>query len=201
MFTGIVQDIGVLEKIEFTESLARLSINTKLSLESVLLGASIACDGCCLTVTSIEGQIFSVDVSHETLDKTTLKNWEAGYEINLEPALKLGDELGGHIVLGHVDGVAELLSCTADGESFRLTFEVSDELSYFVAPKGSVCLNGISLTVNEVSDRTFGVNIIPYTWEHTNLSNLTSGDIVNLEIDVLSRYIKRMLEKSSALKT
>lgn len=201
MFTGIIQEIGHLENVELTDSLARLSIKSDLDLDDVAIGASIACDGCCLTVTNIIGQIFTVDVSHETLEKTTLKSWEEGYQLNLEPSLRVGDELGGHIVLGHVDDVAKLVKCIPDGDSFRLSFKVSDELSHYIAPKGSVCLNGVSLTVNEVNDNIFGVNIIPHTWENTNLSNLALNDLVNIEIDVLSRYIGRMLEKQSFFKT
>ena len=200
MFTGIIQEIGHLENVELTDSLARLIIKSDLDLDDVAIGASIACDGCCLTVTNIIGQIFTVDVSHETLEKTTLKSWDEGYQLNLEPSLRVGDELGGHIVLGHVDDVAKLVKCIPDGDSFRLSFKVSDELSHYIAPKGSVCLNGVSLTVNEVNDNIFGVNIIPHTWENTNLSNLALNDLVNIEIDVLSRYIGIMLEKQSFFK-
>jgi len=159
---------------------------------------SIACSGCCLTVTAIKGDMFYVDVSAESLSKTNIGTWQEGTKINLERALKMGDELGGHIVSGHIDGLATLISNETDGESWRLMFEVPQDLAHFIAPKGSVTLDGISLTVNEVEGSRFGVNIIPHTWENTTLSSRAEGDFVHLEIDMLARYMARMLEVKAA---
>ncbi|MBT8423900.1 MAG: riboflavin synthase, partial [Silicimonas sp.] len=161
------------------------------------IGASIACNGVCLTVTAL-GETpqpwFSVDISAETVSKTNVGEWAAGTRLNLERALKVGDELGGHIVSGHVDGVATVASVTDEGDSTRLVFDVPDALARFIAPKGSVALNGTSLTVNEVSGNTFGVNIIPHTKDVTTWGDARVGDPVNLEIDTLARYVARLAE-------
>ena len=194
MFTGLVQDVGRVRSLD-NDGDWRIVIETAaLDLEEMSIGASIACSGCCLTVVEKGSGWFAVDVSAESLSKTVIKNWQEGMRVNLEPSLKLGDELGGHIVFGHVDGVAMLISIDVDGDSHRLKVKVPKELARFIAQKGSVVLDGISLTVNEVEGDLFGVNIISHTWEHTNLSDKRDGDMLNIEIDMLARYVARMLE-------
>ncbi len=193
MFTGLIQDIGRVRSID-KDGDWRIVIETGLDLNATEIGASIACSGCCLTVVEKDDHSFAVDVSAESLFKTGIGKWQDGTPVNLEPSLKLGDELGGHIVSGHVDGLAELVSIQEDGDSFRLKIRVPEELSGFIAPKGSVALDGISLTVNEVEGNVFGVNIIPHTWVHTSLSSKKEGDYLNIEIDMLARYVARMLE-------
>jgi riboflavin synthase len=194
MFTGIVTDIGEV----VSRSDGRFSIRTHVPADRLEVGGSMACDGCCLTMTSIAadagGSLFTVDVSNETRGKTTLGEWEPGLKINLEPALRLGAELGGHLVTGHVDGLARIVDIVADGESQRISFEVPEHLAPYIAPKGSVCLNGVSLTVNEVSDCRFGVNLIPHTLTVTTWGAKTPGQLVNLEVDLFARYIARLLE-------
>ncbi len=201
MFTGIVTDIGTVARVEHRGDL-HARIETAFPPDSLALGASIACDGVCLTVTdrgpSARGGWFAVDVSAETLALTTTGRWTAGRRLNLERALRLGDELGGHIVSGHVDGMATLLSVTPEGDSQRLRFEAPAGLARFVAPKGSVALNGTSLTVNEVEGRVFGVNLIPHTLAHTTWGTAAPGDAVNLEIDTLARYVARLAEAGAA---
>jgi len=196
MFTGIIQDIGTVQSIEKSGDW-RIVIKTGLDLSATPLGASIACSGCCLTVVEKGEDWFAVDVSAESLSKTVIGQWQEGTSVNIEPSLKLGDELGGHIVSGHVDGLAELKSMTQDGDSYRLKIQAPAELAKFVAPKGSVALNGISLTVNEVEGDVFGVNIIPHTWEQTTLSQIKEGDMLNIEIDMLARYVARMMEAAA----
>jgi riboflavin synthase len=194
MFTGIVTDIG--EVVSRNDG--RFSIRTHVPAEKLEVGGSMACDGCCLTMTSVRadagGSIFSVDVSNETRGKTTLGSWEPGRKVNLEQALRLGQELGGHLVTGHVDGVAQIVDIVADGESRRFSFEVPDHLASYIAPKGSVALDGVSLTVNEVSDNRFGVNLIPHTLTVTTWGAKTPGQSINLEVDLFARYIARLLE-------
>lgn len=172
----------------------RFYIQTSLDLTKVSIGASVSHAGCCLTVVEKEGDIYAVDVSAETLSKTTLGQWEEGTAINLEPSLKLGDELGGHIVSGHVDGVATIISIKQEGDSRRLVIEAPQELAKFIAPKGSVALDGISLTVNEVDGNRFGINIIPHTWQVTTLGQAKEGDKLNIEIDLMARYAARLME-------
>ena len=196
MFTGIIQDIGTVQSIEKSGDW-RIVIKTGLDLSATPLGASIACSGCCLTVVEKSDDWFAVDVSAESLSKTVIGQWQEGTSVNIEPSLKLGDELGGHIVSGHVDGLAVLKSVTQDGDSYRLKIQAPAELAKFVAPKGSVALNGISLTVNEVEGDVFGVNIIPHTWEQTTLSQVKEGDMLNIEIDMLARYVARMMEAAA----
>ena len=191
MFTGLIQDIGRVRSID-KDGDWRIVIETGLDLSDVEVGASIACSGCCLTVVEKTDNSFGVDVSAESLFKTGIGKWQDGTPVNLEPSLKLGDELGGHIVSGHVDGQAELIEIKEDGDSFRLKLE---ELAAFIAPKGSIALDGISLTVNEVKGDVFGVNIIPHTWVHTSLSSKKEGDYLNVEIDMLARYVARQLEE------
>ncbi|WP_112322443.1 riboflavin synthase [Oceanibium sediminis] len=197
MFTGIITDIGEITAVERRGDL-RVRIATSYTADSMDLGASIACDGVCLTVVD-KGQAedrawFDVDASAETLDKTTLGDWQVGRRINLERALRLGDELGGHIVSGHVDGLAELLSAVDEGDSTVMTFAVPEALARFIAPKGSVALNGTSLTVNDVDGARFTINVIPHTKEVTTWGDIAPGDRLNLEIDTLARYVARLDE-------
>lgn len=194
MFTGIITDVGTV--------IARrggvFSIRSGYAATGIALGASIAHDGCCLTVTNVlscdEGSQYTLDVSNETLSKTTLGDWQPGRRINLERALKVGDELGGHIVSGHVDGVARIVGLQADDVSQRLTFEVDRAIAPYIARKGSVALDGTSLTVNEVEDCRFGVNLIPHTLTVTTWGGKKTGDRVNIEIDPLARYVARLME-------
>ncbi|SDZ18091.1 riboflavin synthase alpha chain [Jannaschia faecimaris] len=197
MFTGIVTDIGTIRVLEKRGDL-RARIGTAYDPAGIDLGASIACDGCCLTVVDRgrdgHGGWFDVDVSAESLSKTALGAWEVGARVNLERSLKVGDELGGHIVSGHVDGTATILSITPEGDSMRYLFEAPKLLARFIARKGSVALQGTSLTVNEVEGATFGVNLIPHTQEVTTWGGMKAGDLVNLEIDTLARYVARLAE-------
>lgn len=198
MFTGIVTDIGRVLAAEQRGDL-RARIATRYDVAGIEIGASIACDGVCLTVIATgtdPGPWFDVDISAETVSKTNIGRhaWAPGRRINLERALKVGDELGGHIVSGHVDGVAEVLAAVPEGDSLRLTLRAPVELAGFIAPKGSVTLNGTSLTVNEVEGADFGVNLIPHTREVTTWGGVAVGDTVNLEIDTLARYVARLRE-------
>jgi riboflavin synthase len=193
MFTGIIQDIGVVKSVEKAGDW-RFVMQTGLDLSCTEIGASIACAGCCLTVVEKGVDWFAVDVSQESLAKTTLKVWEAGMRFNIEPALKMGDELGGHIVSGHVDGLARVVGVRPEGDSYRLEFEAPEAFAVFIAQKGGIAINGVSLTVNEVEGARFGVNIIPHTWAVTTLSDLKGGDQVNFEVDMLARYAVRYLE-------
>ncbi len=193
MFTGIVTDIGQVRGIERRGDM-RARIGTRYDMKTVDLGASIACDGVCLTVVEKGGDWFAVDASAETLSRTNLGRWAEGTRVNLERALRVGDELGGHIVSGHVDGVAEVVEMRSEGDSTRVTLRVPADLARFIAPKGSVALNGTSLTVNEVAGSTFGINLIPHTKEVTNWGAVAAGDLVNLEIDTLARYVARLNE-------
>jgi len=195
MFTGLITDVGRLRARKPLEKGVRFEIATGFPMEEVAIGASIACCGACLTVVEKGADWFAVDVSAETLDKTTLGDWQPGRRINLERSLRLGDELGGHIVSGHVDGVAEIVARRPDGEATRFTVRPPAELAHFVASKGSVALDGVSLTVNEVDGGEFGVCIIPHTLVCTTFGDLQPGDRVNLEIDMLARYVARLLEK------
>lgn len=191
MFTGIITDIGSVKAIS-GEGDVRFDINTAFVMDDVAIGASIACAGVCLTVIEKDEGWFAVQASDETLQKTTLGDWQADTKINLERALKLGDELGGHIVSGHVDGVAHVVSTQAIGDSMKIDFEAPRDLAAFIAQKGSATIDGVSLTVNDVDDCLFSVNIIPHTQSETTLGKLIEGDRVNLEIDVLARYVARL---------
>ena len=200
MFTGIITDIGTIRALDQKGDLTA-RIGTSYTPETIAIGASIACDGVCLTVTDKgaddQGGWFEVQISAETLSKTNLggnTGWVIGRPVNLERALKVGDELGGHIVSGHVDGVAHVVSVRDEGDSTRITFRVPDHLAGFIAQKGSVALNGTSLTVNEVEGTEFGVNLIPHTKEVTTWGRVAEGDAVNLEIDTLARYVQRLQE-------
>lgn len=193
MFTGIITNIGTVTKIDVTRGDKRFYIQSSYDLSAVPMGASIACSGCCLTVVEKQADVFAVDVSAETLSKTALGLWREGTKINLEQSLKLGDELGGHIVSGHVDGLAKLEEIREEGGSHRLTFSVPPEFAKFIAPKGSIALDGISLTVNEVDGNRFGINIIPHTWQVTTIGGRHVGDDLHFEIDTIARYVARMM--------
>ena len=193
MFTGIVTDIGTVTALT-PEGDLRARISTDYDTGGIDIGASIASDGVCLTVIALGPDWYEVQVSAETVSKTTIGAWEVGTRVNLERALKAGDELGGHIVSGHVDGVAEVTGIRDEGDSLRFRFRAPDALARFIAPKGSIALNGTSLTVNEVDGSTFGVNIIPHTAEVTTWGGIREGDRVNLEIDTLARYVARLAE-------
>ena len=197
MFTGIVTDVGTVRSAEQRGDL-RLQIGTSYDLDTVDLGASISCSGVCLTVVDKGDDWFAVDVSGETISKTAADHWREGAKLNLERALRLGDELGGHIVTGHVDAVAEVVGTCPEGVSTRIGVSVPKSLSAMVAPKGSITLDGVSLTVNEVREAEdgnthFAVNIIPHTAQHTTLGELRAGQELNVEVDVLARYLDRML--------
>lgn len=200
MFTGIVSDVGAIRAVEQRGD-TRVVVETAFDTDTLDLGASVACSGVCLTVVDkgkSEGGAgwFAVDVSGETLSRTAQGRWSEGRRLNLERAMKLGDELGGHIVTGHVDGVAEVVAVTPDGDSRRIAFRVPSDLAPFLAPKGSVTVDGVSLTVNTVEDdeagSRFSINLIPHTQAATTLGALEPGEAVNIEIDVLARYLKRM---------
>ncbi len=194
MFTGLITDVGELASRDG----GTFRIRSGYPAADISIGASIACGGCCLTAKAIEadamGSLFTVDVSNETLSKTSLGDWKPGQEINLERSLTAGGELGGHVVTGHVDGVARIADIRPDGECQRFMFEVPDNLSMYIAPKGSVALDGTSLTVNEVAGNTFGVNLIPHSLGVTTWGRRKVNDVVNLEVDLFARYVARLLE-------
>lgn len=195
MFTGIVTDVGRIAAIETREIGRRLTIETAYDTSGVDIGASIACNGACLTVVEKTPSSFAADVSGETLDKTTSGGWRVGTRINLERALRAADELGGHLVLGHVDGVGRVVGLTREGDNHRVAIKVPEALKHYVASKGSITVDGVSLTVNEVDDAVFGVNIIPHTWDNTSLADIDVGTDVNIEVDVIARYVARLLER------
>lgn len=194
MFTGIITDLGKIRTVT-TEADLTLTIGTGQALSDLKLGASIACNGICLTVVAFGDDWFTVQASAETIAKTTIGDWRSGTAINLERPLRAGDELGGHIVSGHVDGIASLINILPDGGSLRLTFRPPPELRRFIAPKGSITIDGVSLTVNAVLEDRLDVNIIPHTQKWTNLGTLPSGSQVNLEVDMLARYLARLLDQ------
>jgi riboflavin synthase len=194
MFTGIVTDVGRVRVVRDTNRDRRFEIETRFDLATIDLGASISHAGCCLTVVEKGEGWFAVEVSGETLGLTTLSDWKAGDPVNLERAARVGDELGGHIVSGHVDGVGEVISVESEGGSHRVKIRSPRPLHRFIAPKGSITIEGVSLTVNEVEDDVFGVNLIPHTWDVTTLNRLAPGVRVNLEIDMLARYLARWRE-------
>lgn len=197
MFTGIITDVGTIIALE-QEGDLRARIRTGYQTDTIELGASIASDGVCLTVVGLGDDWYEVQISAETVNKTNLSLWTVGKRLNLERALKVGDELGGHIVSGHVDGVADVIAVVDEGDSTRVTLRAPQDLARFIAPKGSVALNGTSLTVNEVSAADFGINFIPHTKEVTTWGNVSVGDSVNLEIDTLARYVARLAEMPTA---
>ena len=198
MFTGIITDVGTIRSVEQRGDL-HLIIGCGYDMATVDLGASIACSGCCLTVVDKGPDWFAVDASAETVSKTAQGQWTAGRKLNLERALKIGDELGGHIVTGHVDGVGEIVGLAREGDSHRVSVRVGSDLAFSIASKGSVTVDGVSLTVNEVADTAegtiFGLNIIPHTWAVTAFANMSAGQSVNIEIDILARYLARMHQR------
>lgn len=193
MFTGIVRDLGAVRAVRGHGEI-RLEIQTRFDTSDIPMGASICCSGVCLTVVDKGADWFAVLVSKETQDRTTIGGWTKGTLVNLERALKVGDELGGHIVSGHVDGVAAIVSISPENDSRRFEFDLPERLRGLVAEKGSVALDGVSLTVNEVARNRFGVNIIPHTLSVTSLGSARAGDFVNLEVDLLARYVSRLRE-------
>jgi len=193
MFTGIITDIGTIAALEQQGDL-RARITTGYDTGGIDMGASIASDGVCLTVVGLGDDWYEVQISAETVAMTNLAGWVVGQRVNLERALKVGDELGGHIVSGHVDGVAEVIKMADEGDSTRVTLRAPKDLARFIAPKGSVALNGTSLTVNEVEGCDFGINFIPHTKDVTTWGDVAVGDRINLEIDTLARYVARLAE-------
>lgn len=196
MFTGIITDIGEIIELEQRGDL-RARIKTAYDTDGIDLGASIASDGVCLTVISLGDDWYDVEISAETVSKTNLDTWSVGKKVNLERALKVGDELGGHIVSGHVDGIAEIIKMEDEGDSTRISFRAPQDLAKFIAEKGSVTLNGTSLTVNEVEGNEFGINVIPHTQQVTTWGTAKVGDMVNLEIDTMARYVARLAEMTT----
>jgi riboflavin synthase len=196
MFTGIVTDVGEITALTPGGQAGdrKFVVRTRHDTTLLAMGASIACSGCCLTVVEKGAGWFAVEVSGETLDKTHLGDWQQGRRINLELSLKLGDELGGHLVYGHVDGVGKIVSMTPEGGSVRFVFEAPGDIARFIASKGSIAVDGISLTVNEVEGNRFGINIISHTQAVTTLGTARPGQRVNLEVDMLARYVQRLLE-------
>lgn len=199
MFTGIIQSVGSIESIVANGVDKRVTVATaKISTSTIALGDSIAVNGVCLTAVSIDDNSFTADVSAETIKLTTFRELSPGSEVNLELALTPHSRLGGHMVSGHVDGIGRIMSIRADGVSKRYEFEMDDSLSRYIARKGSICINGVSLTVNEVSDNRFSVNLVPHTLQETTLKSLREGSDVNLEVDLIARYLERLLSGSSA---
>ena len=194
MFTGIISDVGRVRAVEQVGD-TRFEFNVHFDMADVDIGASIACCGTCLTVIEKGADWFAAEASQETLSKTTLGSWQIDTPVNFERPLKAADELGGHLGSGHVDGVGNIVAIEPEGDSIRYTFEPPQELMKFIAAKGSIAVNGVSLTVNEVDDTTFGVNIIPHTQSETTFGTAKINDPVNLEIDMLARYVARLLEK------
>lgn len=194
MFTGIITDLGRVRSVE-PHGDTRFVFDTRYDPSAIAIGASIACSGACLTVIDRGPGWFAVDVSAETLACTTLGDWRPGTSVNLERALRIGDELGGHLVSGHVDGVGVIAEVREEGDSRRTVISAPDALMPYIAPKGSIAVDGVSLTVNEVDARGFGVNIIEHTWTVTTFGSLGPGDRVNLEIDLIARYVARLLSR------
>ncbi len=194
MFTGIVTDLGRVRAVSPAGD-TRIEISTGYDPATIAIGASIACSGACLTVIETGADWFAVMASAETMARTTLGSWRPGMTVNLERSLKMGDELGGHLVSGHVDGIGTVARIVPEGDSHRVTIEMPGELAGFVAEKGSIAVDGVSLTVNDVDSRQFGVNIIPHTWDVTRFGHLHPGATVNLEIDLIARYVARLLSR------
>ena len=201
MFTGIVQDVGQVRRCDSRGGDLRLVVACgRLDLSATGVGDSLCVQGCCLTATEVHGQTFAADVSRETLALTTLGELKRGAAVNLEPALRAGDPLSGHLVSGHIDGVARVVAVSDDARSRRLTLEAPATLTRFLAVKGSVAVDGVSLTINSVDDTTFGVNVIPHTQSNTTLGALGVGARVNLEVDQIARYVERLLEPFTTLR-
>jgi len=197
MFTGIITNLGRLRS-QTPGGVTRLVVETAYDVATVAPGASIACNGVCLSVVNKGPGWFAVDVSAETLSCTNIGGWVAGQPINLERPLKLGDELGGHLVAGHIDGVGDVIERRPEGDSLRLRIRTPQALARFVAPKGSIAVDGVSLTVNEIEGAVFGVNVIPVTLRETSLGRISPGQRVNLEIDLLARYLARLMDRERA---
>ena len=196
MFTGIIESIGTIARIERRGGDVRLHVDAgALGLDDVKLGDSISVSGVCLTAVEIDGAVFTVDVSTETLARTTLGALRDGDPVNLEKAMRLSDRLGGHLVAGHIDGVGRVVSIESDARSQRWLFELPPALARYVAPKGSICIDGVSLTVNEVDGARFGVNLIPHTIDVTTFKTRRTGDAVNIEVDLLARYVEQLLAR------
>ncbi|MDX2028281.1 MAG: riboflavin synthase [Alphaproteobacteria bacterium] len=193
MFTGLIQDIGEVTAIDKQGDWTLTIKPQKLPLERMVIGASVACNGICLTLTEKNAKQFKVQVSRETLSKTTAVHWREGQKINLEPALRIGDELGGHILSGHVDGVARIANRSENSDSVIYKIDIPESFAKFIAAKGSISIDGVSLTVNEAENSRFSVNIIPHTRQMTTLDALKQGDEVNFEVDMIARYVERMM--------
>ena len=193
MFTGLVMDVGRVRSVTGAGD-RRIEIETAFDTEEISVGASIACSGVCLTAIERDAGWFAVEASGETLSKTTVGDWRSGTRVNLERSLRIGDELGGHLVFGHVDGVARVAGRRSEGDSMRFGIEVPPDLARFIAPKGCVALDGVSLTVNEVDGSRFGVNVIPHTADATTFGGLEPGSRVNIEVDMLARYVSRLID-------
>ena len=196
MFTGLIKDIGVVKVIEKKPGSILVGINSKFNVKKNPIGSSISCNGCCLTLVKKEDTLLFFDISNETISCTNVKDWKIGTLVNLEESLRIGDEIGGHLVTGHIDCVAETTKKYSDGDSIRFEFTLDDNFSKFIAKKGSVAIDGVSLTVNNVEKNSFDVNIIPHTLEKTNFHKLKINDIVNIEVDLISRYVERLVSKN-----
>lgn len=197
MFTGLITDVGRVRAVEARAGGARIAIETAYETGEIPIGASIACCGACMTVVEKGPGWFAIDASAESLARTTLGSWDIGRHVNLERAMRLGDELGGHMVTGHIDAVAEVVDRRPDGESLRFKVAVPEAFVPFIAPKGSVALDGVSLTVNEVEDGCFGVNIIPHTAAQTTFGALAAGNRINFEVDLIARYVARLVQPAT----
>ena len=193
MFTGLIKDVGFVGNIKKQPGSILVAIKTNFDIEKINIGSSISCNGCCLTVVNKNVDELFFEVSNETIDCTNIKLWTDGTLINLEESLKLGDEMGGHLVTGHIDCIAKINNKYIDGDSTRFEISIDNNFNKFIAKKGSVAVDGVSLTVNNVTDNTFDVNIIPHTLKHTNFHKLDNNDIVNIEIDLISRYVDRLI--------
>ena len=197
MFTGLIQDIGEIQSLQHRGGGVSLTISTQLDLRSVKVGDSVAVEGVCLTVVEVSGRAFSVEVSPETLGRTTLASWKKGQRVNLETALKMSDPLGGHLVSGHVDGTGEIAEVAREGNSWRYRFRVPPEVGRYLIEKGSVAVDGISLTVAECRDQGFSVSVIPHTAERTTLGKKKAGDRVNLENDLIAKYVEKFVRQAA----
>jgi riboflavin synthase len=205
MFTGIISDVGTITAVKANPGTDTIfEVESTYDASTLALGASVSHQGVCLTLIAFEptekGCKWAVQVSQESLDLTTAATWQVGTRVNLERALKMGDELGGHMVSGHVDGIGEIIAIEPENESHRVTIRVPDDLAKYVSPKGSIAIDGISLTINEVSGNEFGINVIPHTWAVTTLGQAQVGTPVNLEADQMARYVDRILEHRLAMR-
>ncbi len=196
MFTGLIKDVGVIKIIEKKPGLILVGISSKFNVKKISIGSSICCNGCCLTLVKKEDNYLFFEISNETISCTNVKDWKIGTLVNLEESLRIGEEIGGHLVTGHIDCVAETTKKYSDGDSIRFEFTLDDNFSKFIAKKGSVAIDGVSLTVNNVGKNFFDVNIIPHTLEKTNFHKLNINDIVNIEVDLISRYVERLVSKN-----